>query len=440
MKQPDDLDFANDIRAAVERQSSGRGASGLILLVMLVLVVAGLWANYAIVDETTSAQGKVIPSSQVQVVQTLEGGIVREILIREGDLVEQDKVLMRIDDTGAASRLGELKQKRFALLAETARLEAEVNDQPEMTVEESLEKEVPEIVAAERAAFAARHTKRNDEREVLSQQLSQREQELSELDARQAKAEALLAPLARELELTRALHKKGVIPEVELLRLTRQHAELEGELNVIKTSLPRAKSAIEESRSRLAGAAATAKAEARERLAKARGELAVAVESEKAAADKVVRAALKAPVRGVVNKINITTVGAVVQPGYGIVEIIPLDDTLLVEARIRPKDVAFISPAQQANVKFTAYDYLTYGFLVGSIERISADTFVDEDNQAYYRATIRTEKNHIDHEGRKLPIIPGMIASVDILTGRRSVLDYLLKPINRARYEVFHER
>ena len=152
------------------------------------------------------------------------------------------------------------------------------------------------------------------------------------------------------------------------------------------------------------------------------------------------RAALKAPVRGVVNKINITTVGAVVQPGYGIVEIIPLDDTLLVEAQIRPKDVAFISPDQQANVKFTAYDYLTYGFLVGSIERISADTFLDADDQAYYRATIRTEKNHIDHEGRKLPIIPGMIASVDILTGRRSVLDYLLKPINRARHEVFHER
>ena len=224
------------------------------------------------------------------------------------------------------------------------------------------------------------------------------------------------------------------------MRLRRQHAELEGELNVIKTSLPRARSSIEEARSRLAGAASADKAEERERLAKTRGELAVAVESEKAATDKVVRAALKAPVRGVVNKINITTVGAVVQPGYGIVEIIPLDDTLLVEAQIRPKDVAFISPDQQANVKFTAYDYLTYGFLVGSIERISADTFLDADNQAYYRATIRTEKNHIDHEGRKLPIIPGMIASVDILTGRRSVLDYLLKPINRARHEVFHER
>ena len=435
----DDLDFANDVRAALEQQAP-RG-TWTILLVILAMVAAAIgWASWAILEEVTSGEGRVIPSRQTQVVQTLEGGIVREIMVREGDLVKKDQVLMRIDDTGFASRLGEIRQKRWALKAEMARLLAEAQGAETIAFGADLETSAPEAVQSQRDSFRARKLQLEGEIDVLQQQLRQREQAAVELNASRKKLTATLSPLRRELRLTERLKKRGAVPEIDVLRLRREVASVTGELDVVMSSLPRAKSAISEARRKIDTANAAFSANARERMTTVRSELAVIDETLKAAKDRVLRTSLKAPVRGVVNKLNTNTLGAVVQPGRDIIEIVPLDDSLLIETQIRPRDVAFIRPDQKASVKLTAYDFLIYGALDGKVERISADTIADERGNAFYRVTVKTDKNHIDVGGRRLPIIPGMLASVDIQTGRKSVLDYLMKPVLRARYEALRER
>lgn len=434
-----EFEFANDIRAAMEERAP-RTAWIMISAIAAILLSAAAWANWAMIEEVTTGSGRVIPSSQTQVVQTLERAIVREILAREGDLVEQNQVLMQIDDTGAASRLGELSQKRWALLAEIARLEAEAEDKKKIEVDPALKAAAPQAVLSEQDAFRARRRALEEEIAILKQQEIQKEQELQEFEARQAKLSATLKPLTREVKLTRDLYERDVIPEVEMLRLERQEAELKGELDIVSKSIPRAKAAMAEFASRIDNARARFRSEARERLSKARGELAIVDESIKAAQDRVTRTALKAPVRGIVNKVNVTTIGAVVQPGQDLIEIVPLDDTLLIEAAIRPQDVAFIRPDQEASIKLTAYDYLIYGALKGRVDRISADTITDEKGETFYRVTVRTDRSHIGKSEKELPIIPGMVATVDIQTGEKTVFDYLMKPIRRVRHEALRER
>ena len=434
-----EFEFANDVRAAMEERAP-RTAWMFIGVIGALLILGGIWANWATIGEVTTGAGRVIPTSQTQVVQTLERGIVREILLREGDLVEQDQVLMRIDDTGAASRLGELRQRQWALLAEIARLVAEAEDKDEIAENPALKKNAPQAVLSERDLFRARRSQLEEEISILEQQLIQKEQQLLEFEAKQKKLDASLKPLMREVELTRSLYKRGIVPEVEMLRLDRQAAELKGELDIVAKSIPGARAAHAEFKSRIENARAGFRSEARERLARARGELAIVDESIKAAQDKVVRAELKAPVRGIVNKLNVTTIGAVVGPGQDLIEIVPLDDTLMIEANIRPQDVAFIRTDQEASIKLTAYDYLIYGALEGKVERVSADTIADDRGETFYRVIVRTDRSHIRQAEKELPILPGMVATVDIRTGEKTVFDYLMKPIRRVRNEAFRER
>ena len=437
--QRDDFEFANDVKAA--QLESAPSMVWLILLIIFAIVASGLvWANWAVLDEVTTGTGSVIPSRQMQVVQTLEGGIVSKIFIAEGDTVEKNQIIMQIDDTGFASRLGEVEQKKWAREAEAARLQAEAAGATSFKVFAELFQQAPEAVRSEQRSFQARRAKLTEELAILNQQYSQRKFELDEIHAREAKLTATLKPLMRELELTTALHKKDVVPEVELLRLQRQAIELQGDINVTLASIPRLKSSVLEAQSRMDTARATFHAQALERLAVVRTELAVIKESMIAARDRVTRTSLRAPVRGIVNKLNVTTIGAVVQPGNDIVEIVPLDDTLLIEARIRPQDVAFIRQGQEASVKLTAYDYSIYGALEGVVERISATTHTDERSETFYRVIVRTKHSSLTKGDKELPIIPGMVATVDILTGKKTVLDYLLKPVKRIRDEAFRER
>lgn len=435
----DEFEFANDIKAA--QQVRAPSLAWLMLLIIFVIIFAGLyWAQWAVLDEVTTGSGRVIPSSQMQVVQTLEGGIVGKILISEGDTVEKNQIIMQIDDTGFASRLGEIMQRRWARKAEVTRLEAEATGTETLSLDPELVKQAPQSVLSEQQSFRARRARLDDEISVLKQQLLQRRSELIELRAREAKLTATQKPLQRELALTKELYSKDVIPEVELLRLQRQAIELNGDIKIIRASIPRLEASIQEAKNRVNTAQATFRSQALERLSIARAELAVVEESIKAAQDRVVRTSLKAPVRGIVNKLNVNTIGAVIQPGKDIIEIVPLDDTLLIEARIRPQDVAFITKGQAANVKLTAYDYSIYGGLKGKVERISANTITDERSETFYRVIIRTKNINLTKGSEKLPIIPGMVATVDILTGKKTVLQYLLKPVKRIRNEAFRER
>ena len=411
-----------------------------ISAILALLAVGLLWAWLAVLDEVASGEGRVIPSSRLQVVQTLEGGIVRDIFVEEGTIVDKDEVLFRIDDTDFASRLGELKQKRLSLRAQIARLRAEAQGAEAMATDPLLVSETDSAISAEQHSFVARQAKHRNDLAVLESQLRQREQELNEFEASHGNLLASSALLRREVEAARNLNKSGAVPEIELLRLERQMVEAEGELAVLAATIPKARAAIEEAKAKLAYAESRARSDAQEDLAKRLAELAVVEETLRSAEDRVQRTSVKAPVRGIVNRLGITTIGAVAQPGFGLAEIVPLEDSLRIEVKIAPRDVAFIHPGQDARVKLTAYEYLVYGPLNGTVERISADSFTDDRDRTFYRVTVRTEQNHLEKDGILHPILPGMVASVDILTGRKSVLAYLMNPILRARDESMRER
>lgn len=432
-------EFANNISASA---AAARGVSfwPVVLLINCGLALFILWAYMAEIEEITSGQGRVIPSSQLQVVQTLEGGIISSIQVAEGDLVEKGQILMSIDDTGFSSKLGELKQKESSQRAERERLLAEADLKDVLEFPKQLKLENPIAVSAELQVFNTRRLQLQNELNVLQNRLAQRQAELVELSANESKQNAIIRPLRKEADLTVKMFKRGVVPEIELLRLQSRLAEIEGTSNVIRAAAPKIEASITEAENTIETTKNAYVLSALERLAKLEADLAIVNETIRAASDRVSRTQLRAPVRGVVNKVNVTTIGAVIQPGRDIIEIVPLDDSLLVEARIRPQDVAFIKPNEPASVKITAYDYLVFGSLKGHVVRIGADTITDENGESFYQVVVRTEQNYIGSQDKKYPIIPGMVATVDIQAGTNTVLSYLLKPILRARSEAFRER
>jgi membrane fusion protein, adhesin transport system len=439
MRQNRDLAFANDISAALDDDSPAFGWA-LLLTIAALMIAALLWARSAVLDEVTTGAGRVIPSQQLQVAQSLEGGIVRELLVREGDQVEKDQILMRIDDTGFSSKLGEVSQRQSALKAETMRLQAEAEGRATVSFPDDMKTAAPGAVKAEADAFKIRAQKLEGEIGLLRQQLLQREQEVNEIAARRRKIETELVPLRSELELNQRLARSGNVAKVDVLKLQRQVAELDGDLRILVASLPRAQAAIAEAKNRIDSTRNAFRSQVVERLSTVNGDLAVIEETMKGAVDRVTRTTVRSPVRGAVNKLAVTTLGAVVQPGQPLAEIVPADEQLLLETRVRPKDIAFIRPEQPVSVKFTAYDYVIYGSLKGKVDRISPDTSKDERGEPFYLVIVRTEKNHLGTSDRKLPILPGLIATVDIQTGTRTVMNYLLKPVLRARHEAMRER
>jgi adhesin transport system membrane fusion protein len=437
-----DFAFANDVRAAVELRTPR--TSRLVLGATAVMIVVGLiWAKFAILEEVKRGNGRVVPSRSMQVLQSLEGGIVGDILVQEGAIVKRDQPLLRIEDTNFASQLGEVRERRAAMAARVQRLEAEAQGTSAPVFSPDLVESAPRAVDTERSVFEARARKLAQDVEVIVQQETQRRRELDEFRASEKKLADTMTYMNRELELTRKLFQQRVVPEIEMLRLDRQASEIRGQLEVVKVSIAKAEAGIKEAESRGENARAAFRAQAEEDLAKSRGDLAVLDETIKSAQDKVRRTELRSPVHGIVNKINVTTVGAVVQPGANLMDIVPLDDTLLVEGRIRPQDIAFVRPDQDAVVKVTAYDSSVYGSLKGKVERISADAISDEKidkGETFYRVMVRTDKNHLGTAEHPLPIIPGMVTTVEILTGEKSVLDYLLKPARLLRDEAMRER
>ncbi|MES0881526.1 HlyD family type I secretion periplasmic adaptor subunit [Roseibium sp. SCP14] len=433
-----DWNYANDIRDIIQTKPP-RYTTNVVRIGLVLFVVGLAWAYFATLEEVTRGDGRVIPSRQIQVVQAPDRGIVEKIFVQEGDIVEEGQPLIEIDDTTFSSQLGEIRQRRWALMARISRLDSEADQRP-LEFPEVLTKAVPELIEEEDNVYRDKKASLDNELSVLRNQSSQREQEYQELLAKETKLDAVIEIMKREVEINRKLYERKVLPEIEFLRLQRQLKESEGELQITKASVQRSLAAKEEAKERSRNAISTFVSEARQQLAEARGELAVINESMKGAADRVRRTELVSPVKGIVNKLNITTIGAVVQPAADLVEIVPLEDTLLIEAQIRPKDVAFLHPGQKAQVKITAYDFSVYGGLEGNLERISADTTEDEEGNRFFRVMIRTDKNYLGSDTDPLPIIPGMVASIDILTGEKTVLDYILKPIKKVRDEALRER
>ncbi|MFK7745817.1 MAG: HlyD family type I secretion periplasmic adaptor subunit [Roseobacter sp.] len=432
-------EFANNI-ADAEAGLRNRGSLQVLLIVAVGICAFLGWAASFKIEETARATGRVIPSQQVQVVQSLEGGIVRDVSVREGDIVEAGDVLMQIDDTRFDAERGELLEREGAIRAEVARLEAEAQSASDIAFPDGLRTRNPLATAAEEQVFFSRRDQLAREVQVLEAQLSQRRSELGEVRALRARTHAILAPLSQEIDLTKDMFERGLVPQIELLRLQSRMAELSGDIAVSEASELRMNAAIVEAENQIDAAHSAYVLTARQRLAKLQVELAVVQETLRSANDRVTRAQLRAPVRGTINTINAKTIGAVVQPGAPLIEIVPIDDSLLIEADLGPRDIAFVSTGETASVKISAYDYVIYGALEGEVIRIGADTIASPDGLEFFRVIVRTDKSYLGTKDDPLPITPGMIASVDIQTGEKTVLSYLAKPILRAQAEALRER
>ncbi|CAH0198999.1 Type I secretion system membrane fusion protein PrsE [Pseudomonas sp. Bi70] len=408
---------------------------GIIAFVLFCL----LWANFAEVDEVTRGDGKAIPSSRVQKIQNLEGGIVSELFVHEGQVVEAGTPLLRLDDTRFASNVGETEADRLSLAMRVERLSAEVEGR-ELAIPEDIAAKAPGLAQSEKALFLSRQQQLQDEIAGLQEQLTQRRQEVREYASKQGQFRNSLELLRQEIRMSEPLVAEGAVSPVEVLRLKRAEVEARGQLEATGLAIPRAEAAIKEVERKIDETRGRFRSEALTQLNEVRTDLSKIESTGKALEDRVNRTLVTSPVRGIVKQLLVNTIGGVIQPGSDMIEIVPIDDTLLVEARIRPQDIAFLHPGQEAVVKFTAYDYTIYGGLKAKLEQIGADTVTDEEGNSFYLIKLRTEKSHLGSDERPLLIIPGMVTSVDIITGKKSVLSYLLKPIIRARAEALRER
>jgi len=429
-------DFESEADAVMSRAHTQR-AQKIVRAAAVIVVLLLVWAALAHVDEVTRGDGKVIPSRQLQLVQSLDGGVVTAILVREGEVVEKDQLLLKIDETRATSGVRENAATGFALRARQARLRALAEGTSFQPPTGSNSDEDKSIVAGERRLYEQRIFELNNLVGINRQQVEQRQQELSEMRARKASAERSLELTQQELAKTKPLLASGAVSEVDILRLDRDIGRARGDVEQASAQIARVQAAIGEAQRKIQETEYSFRNEARRDLADVMGKLSALTEGAVALSDRVDKSQIKSPVRGRVQRLLANTVGGVVQPGKDLVEIVPLDDALVLEAKVQPKDIAFIHPGQAATVKFTAYDFSIYGGLVATVENISPDTIVDERGNAFYLVRVRTAQVNFSE---KMPIIPGMTAEVDILTGSKTVMSYLLKPVLKGKAYALSER
>lgn len=430
------VDFATDADLAMLRQEPLR-ARVLLRTIGIVVVLFLLWAAVAQLDEVTRGEGKVIPSKQLQVLQSIDGGLVSEILVKEGDVVNPNQLLIKIDETRFVSSVKENQAQYLGLVAKAARLRAISEGKPFVPPPDVLKAD-PSIVQQERQFFEARNDELNAAISIARQQLAQRHQELNEAQAKKSQAAQGYDLTSKELSVTRPLISSGAVSEVELLRLERDVSRYRGEREMASAQISRIQAAINEAQRKIEEVELTFRNEASKELSETMAKLNSLAEGSVALSDRVKQSSIRSPVKGTVKRLLVNTVGGVVQPGKDMIEIVPLEDALLLEAKVQPRDIAFLRPGQPVMVKFTAYDFSIYGGLDGTLEHIGADSVMDEKGNAFYTVRVRTSKPGFGDAN--LPIIPGMVAEVDILTGKKSVLAYLIKPVLRAKSVALTER
>lgn len=402
----------------------------------IIFVILLLWAAVAKVDEVARGEGKVIPSQQLQVIQSFDGGVVKEILVREGAIVNKGDLLVRIDPTRFVSSFRENNASLVSLEARAARLRALTsNTALEMPAE--IIKSSPDIAEHERNLYEANRRELDEQLSISRSQLEQRQRELQEVRAKLVQVTRALELANQELTVTTPLLKSGAVSEVEILKLQGEVSNAQGARQQALAQEQRLIAAVEESEGKVREVELNEVNKWRTELSETLAKLSSLSETGTGLADKIKYSEIRSPVHGTVQKLYTNTLGGVVQPGHEVIEIIPLDDQLLIEARVAPKDIAFLHPGETAIVKFTAYDFAIYGGLTGTLEHISADTMKDDKDNVFYLVRVRTERSGFD---ASLPIIPGMTAQVDILTGKKTVLSYLLKPVLRAKQNALTER
>jgi len=437
--EEEDLLFMSEVDAAIHRKGSSI-AFVLTLVIGLLMITLVLWAHFTVLDEVTRGLGQVIPSRRVQMIQNLEGGILQEIMVQENQIVNKGDILIRIDNAMAASQYRDAFTKAAEHEAAIMRLNAEIEDKSEITFSDQFKEADPQVLEDQKSIFRAHRQQLQAELNVLRSQHSQRQQEITEMQSRKKQLERSLVLAKQQRDIAKPLVDQGVYPRVEYLSVERDISSLQGDIDALRLAIPRIRQAANEASRRIEQRRAEVMTQALDEKTSRRGELKSLQEIMSAGEDRVTRTDVRSPVRGTVKQINLNTLGGVVRPGESILEIVPLDDTLLIEARIRPADIAFLHPGQKAMVKITAYDFSIFGGLEGFVEAISADTIEDDNGESFFKVKLRTQKNAITYRNEELPIIPGMTASIDILTGKKSVLAYIMKPILRAKQNAMRER
>ena len=434
----DDLEYLTDRNAALMLKTPRGGR--IILWVIFIFVAAALvWANYTALDEVTVGEGKVIPTSQVQQIQNLEGGILKEINVKVGQVVESGQVLMTIENTEALSSLREQQAEFINLQVRATRLQAEsYSVEPEFDAD--AKEQYPLVVNRELDLYNNRLESLRTNQASFQQQIEQRKQEIVEQQAKLDNLKQSYVFSKEELDLTRPAFEQGAVSRVELLQLERQVNQLQGDLEATQLAIPRARSALKEAQSNLAESDAQFRAEAQEDLTGVKSKLDQLKEVSVSLEDKVSRTQVRSVLKGIVKQIQLNTVGGVIKPGMNLMEIVPIEDSLLIEAKVRPENIGFIKPGLSAVVKLSAYDFAIFGGLHSTVETISADTILDKEGNSFFLVRVRTDKNYLGTKQAPLPVIPGMQATVDIITGKKTLLDYLLKPILKAQQNALRER
>ncbi len=434
----DDLAYTSSASAAILHQTP-KGGQQLLWAIVIFIVVMLTWSSLAYVDEFTRGEGRVIPSQYVQIVQNLEGGIIDEVFVTQGQTVTRGQPLLRLDDKRFSFSLRETEVNQSQLLSKTLRLKAEAEGAP--FPEDELTALVSKnVVSAEKALYFARAQELSSGNKVILQQTAQKRQELSEWRAKFQRLRRSYRLLKSELDLTSPLVAQGAVSQVEVLQLRRQLNDVQGEMNAAQLAIPRIESSLSESEQTLAAAESAFRSRSQAEYSEVKSELNRLNESSQAIADQVDRTLVVSPVAGTIKQLFVKTLGGVIQPGRDLVAIVPTEDKLRVEARVSPADIAFMHPKQKAVIKFTAYDFSIHGGLSGEVVNISPDTITDEEGNSFYIVQIETERSFLGTEVNPKPIIAGMTVSVDILTGKKTVLDYILKPILKTKQLALRER
>ncbi|MFZ8143310.1 HlyD family type I secretion periplasmic adaptor subunit [Alteromonas macleodii] len=411
-------------------------ARGLLYLVSLVLFLLVVWSYFAEIDEVAKGDGKVIPSQQLQVLQSYDGGIVQDILVREGQTVEAGQVLLKVDPTRFLSSLEENTTQFAALAAKVQRLSA-LTQGDVLRFNRELREQAPTIVDNERKLYNSNLAELDEVAAGSDSRIMQRRQDVEEERANLSQYQNVLSLSKKELSVTKPLLASGAVSEIEILRLERQIVELEGNITKSKVAIERGLNAIEEEIIKKEEARLKLVNRWNQELTEATAEMATLQQSQTSLEDVVSQAALRSPINGTVQRLLINTIGGVITPGSAVVELVPQDDQLIVEAKVSPKDIAFIREGQQAILKFSAYDFTIYGGMSAEVQHISADAITNEKDETYYLVRLETKKSIADEA---LDILPGMIVQVDILTGKKTVLNYILSPLFNVTASALRER
>ncbi|MEL0640647.1 HlyD family type I secretion periplasmic adaptor subunit [Pseudoalteromonas aliena] len=435
LSPPDSQDWVVDAQWE-KMQQEPASARFLLYLICITFIALIIWAGFAELDEVARGEGRVIPSNKLQLVQSYDGGMVEKINIREGQIVEEGDVLIKIDPTRFISSFRENQSKVQSLTAKVARLQA-LTRKEDLVFPDKLVKEVPKAVAHERSIYLSNRQELEQQVAIHTRQLEQRRQDYIEAKAALQQHTSALRLTNRELKVTRPLLRTGAVSDIDIIRLEREIVDINGDINRTRAVINRSLSSINEAKNKVTEVELAMINRWNNELSEALLRLESIKQTESGLADKVTQTEIKSPVKGTIQRLLVNTVGGILQPGSDVLEIVPLDDQLVVEAKIPPKDIAFLRPGQPAMIKFSAYDFAVYGGLEAEVLHISADTITDDRENTFYLVQLKTTRNNFSAE---LTIIPGMTTQVDIITGKKTILEYLLKPLLRATSQAMTER